>query len=41
MSRVLTVAAAQLGPVEREDGRAGVVERLIGMMRQVFCSHEH
>lgn len=34
MSRVLTAAAAQLGPVERGDDRAGVVRRLCDMMRQ-------
>ena len=33
MSRVLTVAAAQMGPVERDDERAVVVERLLVMLR--------
>ena len=37
MSRVITVAAAQLGPVERGEPRAGVVERLCGMMRQAHA----
>src|SRR5258708_29877278 len=34
MARVLTVAAAQLGPVHRADTRASVVARLVGMLRQ-------
>jgi N-carbamoyl-D-amino-acid hydrolase len=33
MSRILTVAAAQLGPVQRDHTRAEVVERLLIMMR--------
>jgi predicted amidohydrolase len=33
MTRELTVAAAQLGPVARSDSRADVVERLIAMLR--------
>jgi predicted amidohydrolase len=33
MSRVLTVGAAQLGPVNRTDTRADVVERLIALLR--------
>ena len=37
MSRVITVAAAQLGPVERGDGRAGVVRRLAEMMREAHA----
>ena len=32
--RMVTVAAAQLGPVERSDSREAVVTRLIGMLRQ-------
>ena len=28
MSRVLTVGAAQLGPIQRADSRAAVVERI-------------
>ena len=34
MSRLLTVAAAQLGPVQRSDTRESVVKRLIGMLRE-------
>ena len=34
MTRVITVAAAQLGPVEREDGRNVAVDRLCAMLRQ-------
>jgi len=34
MSRTIIVAAAQMGPVERGDERAGVVDRLIAMLRQ-------
>jgi len=33
MSRPLTIAAAQLGPIARSDTRAAVVERLISLMR--------
>jgi N-carbamoyl-D-amino-acid hydrolase len=33
MSRILTVAAAQLGPVQRDHSRADVVERLLVMLR--------
>ncbi|MEM8620168.1 MAG: nitrilase-related carbon-nitrogen hydrolase [Actinomycetota bacterium] len=33
MSRVVTVAAAQLGPVERADTRADVVERMLVLLR--------
>ncbi len=33
MPRVLTVAAAQLGPVQREHSRSDVVERLLTMLR--------
>ena len=29
MSRVVTVAAAQMGPVQRDDSRAEVVERML------------
>ena len=32
MSRVVRVAAAQMGPVARADARAAVVERLVGML---------
>ena len=33
MSRVVTVAAAQLGPVQRTDSRADVVERMLVLLR--------
>lgn len=38
MTRLLTVAAAQLGPVQREHTRAGVVERLVALLRD---AHRH
>ena len=34
MTRILKVAAAQLGPIHRADTRAQVVERLIAMLRE-------
>lgn len=34
MSRLLNVAAAQLGPIQREDSRAIVVKRLIDLLHQ-------
>ena len=34
MSRVLTIGAAQQGPVTRDESRADVVERLLGLLRQ-------
>lgn len=34
MSRILTVAAAQLGPIQRADTRASVVRRLCDLLRQ-------
>lgn len=34
MSRVLTVGAAQLGPIQRADSRAAVVARMCELMRQ-------
>ncbi len=34
MTRILKVAAAQLGPIHRADTRAHVVERLIAMLRE-------
>src|SRR5579885_2953373 len=34
MSRIVTVGAAQLGPIARAEGRAEVVERLIALLRQ-------
>jgi predicted amidohydrolase len=33
VSRIVRVAAAQLGPVQREHSRADVVERLLGLLR--------
>ena len=32
MSRIVTVAGAQVGPVEREAPRAEVLDRLIGLL---------
>lgn len=37
MARVVTVAVAQVGPVERGEARAGVVLRLIEMMREAHA----
>jgi hypothetical protein len=34
MGRIVTVAAAQLGPIQRADSRADVVERLIALLRE-------
>jgi len=34
MSRMMTVGAAQLGPIQRADSRASVVERMIALMRE-------
>jgi predicted amidohydrolase len=34
MSRILTVGAAQLGPIQRADSRASVVARMVGLIRQ-------
>ncbi len=34
MSRIITVGAAQLGPIQRADSRAHVVERLCALMRK-------
>ena len=34
MSRIITVGAAQLGPVQKEHTRAEVVERLVALLRQ-------
>ena len=34
MTRILKIAAAQLGPIHRADTRAQVVERLIAMLRE-------
>ena len=34
MSRVITIAAAQLGPVPRDTPRGAVVDRMIALMEQ-------
>lgn len=34
MARLITVGAAQLGPIQRTDGRASVVERMLVLMRE-------
>jgi predicted amidohydrolase len=34
MSRIITVGAAQLGPIQRSDNRAGVVKRMLDLLRQ-------
>ncbi len=34
MARVITVGAAQLGPIQRGEGRAPVVQRLLALIRQ-------
>jgi len=34
MARIVTLAAAQMGPIARTENRASVMRRLIGMMRQ-------
>src|SRR4051812_24493175 len=38
MTRILTVAAAQLGPVHRADTRASVVKRLLDLLRQAHAA---
>jgi len=38
MSRILKVAAAQLGPIQRADTRADVVKRLVAMLREAHAS---
>ena len=37
MSRMITVGAAQLGPIQRNDSRADVVERLCKLMRKAHA----
>jgi len=37
MTRMLTVAAAQMGPVQRNDSRESVVERLLVMLRDAYA----
>jgi predicted amidohydrolase len=34
MARIVTVAAAQLGPIQREDSRASCVDRMIDLLYQ-------
>jgi N-carbamoyl-D-amino-acid hydrolase len=34
MSRIITVAAAQMGPIQRSDGRTAVVKRMLELLRQ-------
>ncbi|HKD56270.1 MAG TPA: nitrilase-related carbon-nitrogen hydrolase, partial [Hyphomicrobiaceae bacterium] len=34
MSRIVTVAAAQLGPIQKADSRQAVVARMLGLMEQ-------
>jgi predicted amidohydrolase len=34
MSRMLTIGAAQLGPIQRDDSREDVVKRLVALLRQ-------
>ena len=34
MTRILTVAAAQLGPIQRDESRASAVARMVELMRQ-------
>ncbi len=34
MARIVTVGAAQLGPIARSETRAQVVERMLALMRQ-------
>jgi len=37
MSRIINVAAAQLGPIQRSDTRRDVVERLLAHLRQAHA----
>ncbi len=34
MARILTVGAAQMGPIQRSHSRRGVVERMIALLRE-------
>jgi predicted amidohydrolase len=38
MSRSIRVAAAQLGPIQRDDARAGVVARLLDLLREAHAA---
>ena len=40
MSRIVTVGAAQLGPIARSETRPRVVQRLIALMRQAKAAGE-
>jgi hypothetical protein len=39
MSRIITVGAAQLGPIQKEDSRADAVNRMIDLLRQASRQH--
>jgi predicted amidohydrolase len=39
MSRVITVGAAQLGPIQKEHTREEVVQRLLALLRQAHTSN--
>ena len=34
MSRIVTVGACQLGPIQRADSRASVIKRMLDLLRQ-------
>lgn len=36
MTRIVTVGAAQMGPIQRDDSREAVVERLVALLRQAW-----
>lgn len=38
MTRMLTIAAAQMGPIQKDDSRQDVVERLMTLLRQAHSS---
>ena len=38
MSRIITVGAAQLGPIQKEHSKAFAIERLIALMRQASAN---
>ena len=37
MSRVITVGAAQLGPIQKAEGRGVVVERMLALMHRAHA----
>lgn len=41
MTRMLTIGAAQMGPIQKDDSRQDVVERLIQLLRQAHTSGCH